>query len=801
MKKIQTMAYAGAIALLSTGFAACSSDMVEDAVTPSPGYNSETNEVTTDFVFNVSTGMGTTTRMASADVQAAVSTSSAELFRGIDNAKLFTYKIRKTDDSGVKDGWHIAYAPTPTPVVKMFDLGTVMSRGSISPAVTDGTKTQSRRVVELNLPVETNTLLFYGKAIKDGSDVAQGAVDMVVNANGNMNANFFRLKKIIPDGSNTQTEFLQSEVLIAAVLNKIIRSSYTAPSDVTLEADPGRTIASGTTVKWQDYVVITRDGTDNTKITKIEAKTKEPVHAGSESVDMKALGEILANTYVTFNTIHVRNSQSELRAGSGPAIKRMMSDLYTTIAAVKDATPNTVEEVMATRLAGVICNNIAACFDTGAAYEWKKNSDLKTFAELTAAQVDKIGDDKKFSNFPKTDFNLPYGATVLQIAYNPTSGINAPEYSYMGAVPTYAMGGSSGSTSAFDPSNWTYAPELMYFGNSPIRVTDETKSTGDYPDGTTNWVDDNNTKWDGWTNDFHVTSTTRAVAMRNCINYGNALLRMNIKYGASSLKDNNHQIQYERNNGANEPDNVINVGTGQPGFQLTGIAIGGVNRSVGWNFLPRYDATVDGTSGDQKPKFGCMVYDSAIPDGTIPAATSAAGGAAGAYNYTLLWDNWDDDLLDQSQRVVYVALEFKNTSGKDFWGMNNLIRNEGTFYITAKLDPDAISVDGKSEAQVLADKSLGITWPATQEMPPYYTTAQAEAAGDPTLDSKTIKQRRVFMQDYMTDVTFVLTENSLKYALVAVPDLRSTQISLGLSVDLHWRQGLQFGEVNVEGGQ
>lgn len=796
MKKLQLLAYAGAIALLSTGFTACSDDNLAQEVTPSPGYNPETNEVNADFVFNVSTGTGSTTRMSSENVQAAISTSSAELFRGIDNAKLFTYKIRNTDNSGVKDGWHIAYAPTPTPVVKMFDLGTVMGRGSIAPASTD--KTKSRRVVELNLPVETNTLLFYGKAIKDGSDVTQGAVDMEISANGNMNANFFRLKKIVTDGSDTQTEFLQSETLISAVLNKIIRSSYTLPADLTME---GRTIPSGRTVKWQDYVTITRDGTDETKITSIVAKATEPVYPSGESAPaMKALGEILANTYVTFNTIYVRNSQSELRAGSGPAIKRMMNDLYTTIAAVRDASPTNVEETMAKRLAGVVCNSIATCFDTSAGCEWKANSNLKTFTELAAAQVDKIGDDEKFTDFPKTEFNLPYGATLLQISYNPTVGISAPEYSYMGAVPTYAMGGSSGSTSAFDPSNWVYAPELMYFGNSPIRVTDATKSTADYPDGTTNWVDNNNALWSGWVDNSHVKSTTRSVAMRNCINYANALLRMNVKYGTNALKDNNHQIQYERNNGANEPDNVISVANAGM-FQLTGIAIGGVNRSVGWNFLPRYDATVDGTSGEHKPKFGCMVYDSAIPDGTIPTATSAAGGAASAYNYTLLWDNWDDDLKGSAQRVVYVALEFKNMSGKDFWGMNNLIRKEGTFYITAKLDPDAVSVEGKTPQQVIDDKSLGITWPDTYEMPPYYTTDQANAAGDATLDSKTIKERRVFMQDYMTDVTFVLTENSLKYALVAVPDLRSTQISLGLSVDLHWREGLKFGEVNVEGGQ
>ena len=110
-------------------------------------------------------------------------------------------------------------------------------------------------------------------------------------------------------------------------------------------------------------------------------------------------------------------------------------------------------------------------------------------------------------------------------------------------------------------------------------------------------------------------------------------------------------------------------------------------------------------------------------------------------------------------------------------------------------------MSGKSPDDIRLDKSLGIDWPTDYEMPPYYTTERATAANDATLDSKTIKQRRVFMQDYMTEATFVLTENSLKYALIAVPDLRSTQISLGLSVDLKWNKGLVFDDVILEGGQ
>jgi len=106
------------------------------------------------------------------------------------------------------------------------------------------------------------------------------------------------------------------------------------------------------------------------------------------------------------------------------------------------------------------------------------------------------------------------------------------------------------------------------------------------------------------------------------------------------------------------------------------------------------------------------------------------------------------------------------------------------------LDPDKITAGLKkadntdyTQAEYEADRSLGITWPTNYALPPY------DASGN------TIKQRRVFMQDYMTSATFVINETSLQHALVSVPDLRSGQISLGLSVDLQWRTGLTFNDV------
>ena len=99
-----------------------------------------------------------------------------------------------------------------------------------------------------------------------------------------------------------------------------------------------------------------------------------------------------------------------------------------------------------------------------------------------------------------------------------------------------------------------------------------------------------------------------------------------------------------------------------------------------------------------------------------------------------------------------------------------------------KLDPDKKPADMKTvtDDAYKSDKSLGITWPSLYALPPY--------------DSKgnTLKQRRIFMQDYMTVANFVLDRHSLQNAYVTVPDLRALQISLGLSVDLEWQTGLTF---------
>ena len=259
----------------------------------------------------------------------------------------------------------------------------------------------------------------------------------------------------------------------------------------------------------------------------------------------------------------------------------------------------------------------------------------------------------------------------------------------------------------------------------------------------------------------HVKSTSRAVAMAQNINYGTALLKTTVSYGAATLQDNNAAIQLERAH-ATEANKTISVTTSSDRFQLVGILVGGQEATMGWNYVAKAAS----------PTWDYVIYDSQIPSGNIPAYTGSTPTPSQPV-YTLVWDNYNRALTNNEQQKVYVALEFVNNSATEsFWGEKNLVRAGGRFYLIGALDP--------------TDASLTpVTWPAATEyaLPPY------------NADGTTIQAQRVFIQDYMTTANFVINETSLQHAYVTVPDLRSTQISLGLSVDLNWRAGLDFGDV------
>lgn len=170
----------------------------------------------------------------------------------------------------------------------------------------------------------------------------------------------------------------------------------------------------------------------------------------------------------------------------------------------------------------------------------------------------------------------------------------------------------------------------------------------------------------------------------------------------------------------------------EDGFPVTGILIGGQPNSVDWQLLPATDDSRE-----------MMVYDKDIAEGM-----AAKAGGAPVSNYTLVLDNRKITATGLSQaEKINIAVEFTNNTGTDFYGADGLIKAGATFYMLAQLDP----------------------------------TSKSDNSGE---------YKSVFQQDYKTVAN--LTIASLKSAYNCIPDLRSTQLQLGMAVDLKWEAGLNF---------
>lgn len=689
------------------GFFGCSSE--DEVVDVNPTYNPKTGEVVVDLALSVSTANEPQTRMTSAATQA----TKQDEFRGIENACLATFKLSD-------DGKPVSSAVTAP---KLISLGSILSKGQLN-------NDDSRRVLELSMGTGTNALAFWAKAIKKGTDSGEGKV--VWNVEQNLANTSFSLSPILSE--DDETAFSDYQTQIANALTSIMMSNIT---EVTYNST-----TTNVAISFGDYAKVTKNGEESYELSRRDDDPSDP----SGNLQMCDLGDKLSNAFVTLNTIHT----SELRDGSGQAVVYMISDLMSAVNSVIEATPASLQEAIAQAVAVKIKENVEAFFDANNGYQWKTAS-LNTFP---------------------TDFNLPAGSVHLQFVVEPKDATDASQgynfsYAYKTANAIYTVGGASEQINFFEPKNFMYPAELCYFGNSPIRVTDKELVASNYPNGAAAWENDNSWNSNDWSAaNKHVLATTRSVAMGSNINYGTALLKTQVRYGATTLHDNNKKLQQQWND-TEADDNEIEADDDR--FLLTGVLVGGQEQEVGWNYIAK----------SASPTFSSVVYDK-VDNISVPKATSStvANNALSDANYTLLWDNWDEEHKGSKQRDVYIALEFKN-NGKAFYGESNLIRSEGTFYLIGKLDPDA---KGST-----TDRSDGIDWPERYALPPY------------DADGKTVKERRVFMQDYMTAATFVIGETSLQHALVTVPDMRSGQISLGLSVDLEWRTGLSFENVVLGG--
>lgn len=689
MKKNFNFSLLSAIALAGgMGFTACSTDNdVEEATSINPTYDAATGLVKSQFVLNIASNAQT--RSGGTTVQV-----DGDNFRGIDNTLLFAFK---TSGKGFVDAT-LAGADA----ANRYDLGMVAAANSL-----DDDGSNSHRILELAMPTGTDALLFYGKAIKGSTPDYNEIGKVSYNVSGKTATGFsFALNSRVGNANR----FKYTAELLAAIMTKIVNVEGTYTVNTTTY--PDWTGAASLSSTWKDLNPTYQDRT------------------------LTPLEEIL---YKAFTTL-THYGDNELRGGSSKAVLTTVRDLYAVTTKVVAATATSPYEELARHIATAINTQITTYFTTvpdspingfkgvdgiksSMGASWNSNWDAVT--------------DEELANFPVINFTLPEGSA--QLAY--TSGTNT----FTHKTPGTSLLNKAAET---DPAAYQFPAELMYRCNSGVRTSNVEKSSAGYPNGVANW--DDNTQWSSDWNGTQVTSSTRATAMTQNVNYGVAMLKstVSIKAGITELEDNREKLNTGETNQTFAPENLD--------FTWTGVIVGGQPASVDWQFLPPTSSTFDK-----------LVYDNRVAGVAAGTAVPNAAGSASSPNYTILFDNY---ISSDTQNTVRVALQFVN-NGDDFWGRDNLIRKGQTFYLVAELNPT-----GKTIA----------SWDSYYQVPPLDATG------------KSTKTTRVFVQDYMTTANFKFTadatnhKSSLQDAYVTIPDLRSSQLSFGLSVDLDWRPGLEF---------
>ena len=343
-----------------------------------------------------------------------------------------------------------------------------------------------------------------------------------------------------------------------------------------------------------------------------------------------------------------------------------------------------------------------------------------------------------FKDFPAS-LGLPDGAAHYK--YVAATAETAAKFEYTAVNSTENVA----TTKATD---FVYPNELYYLTNTPIKTT-ATKSVT-WPTTTSAWATATNWATTIWTGTA-VAGDTKNIALEYNIQYGSARLATQVKCGAATLYDNAIALDTDH------PTSNKAINVNENSFKLTGVIVGGQPQQVGWNYLPV------NTTG-----FGKALYDR-VDDGIDVSSTTAYSTP----NYTLVFDNYKSDTEAPN---VSICLEFLNNSGQDFYGKDGLILNGQKFYLLGSLD-----MSGKES--------------------PVTTTADANLKA--YVPSRAL---RAFIQDYTTTAQFLITagsetgtgtENvgSLGKALSTVPDLRTSEQEIGLSVDLTWETGLTFQDI------
>ena len=298
---------------------------------------------------------------------------------------------------------------------------------------------------------------------------------------------------------------------------------------------------------------------------------------------------------------------------------------------------------------------------------------------------------------------------------------------------TYAATSSLTGIQNLNASKVCFPASIYYFQSSDLAATAKELDSNEWPKTTTNWT----AATAPWLKDASNLAdgwTSDVKATTRSI-----AMRQNINYGvanlATTVKCGEASLPDNTDLTVTDPSEFAGtVAVPEAGFSVTGLLIGGQPTKVGFDFQPASNDAFDYT-----------IYDKEL------TGIVAKNGVASTTNYTIVLPN-DKGRGVADQNPVNVAIELTNNSGVAFRGQDGIIPDGGKFYLVGQLNPDAKTIED-------------VTHPA------------------------------VFMSDYKTTMNLNIT--SLKSAYNTIPDLRSTKLQLGLSVDLDWQAGLQF-DVNID---
>lgn len=670
----------------------------------------------------------------------ATNVQKASNFLGIKDAHVIAYTTGLSDPA---DDSKEAFVSNPAAAyTRDYNLGTLFSNGSINVAA--NASESSNRVVQLSVPVNVDAMIFYGKAIRANAATNNevGKLDFHI-ANAPMDTHFDLASRL-----EDQTSYDHTSALMAFVLNRIMSSSV---AEMTGSSTP-YTATGDPDVPKKEYTML-----PELAWYQLGAAFDNPVARAT----LSPLEEILGDAYSTVTKIET----GEYRAGSSTAIRSMVASMFVIAQTVQNANPTSDAEANACRLADEILRRGTHYFTNTLLYQSVEDIKNVVITNGFDGITSELEWNTRFSgaldlnNYPHGDFKIPDGAA--QLAYDS----DTHKFRYLD--PNYALVNPG---ALFNPSKYLYPAELAYYVNSPLRATTKDISSSDYPNGVNTWDDDATVgnKWEvgEWTKNARVQSNSRSIAIRNNINYGVALLesKVAIKAGVTHLEDNRAAKTGDASNNRIPANNCK--------LTLQGVLVGGQVNTVDWEFLPIV------SSGNE---FTYVVYDDNIANSAIPTPT-------GQENYTLVLDNYNRTLGASEQSTVKVALEFKN-EGDPFWGRDNIIPKDGIFYLIADLKVANATGAGITGLPVWQDASK-------YAIPPIHGVDGNSVEASPTGTVGHSKQiNRVFIQNYVTSATFTLNATSLQHAYVSIPNLASSQMSLGLSVDLKWHTGFTY---NVE---